>query len=225
MKTINLLLSVVLFFASTVSADNFFGFFNRNAVRGSGDIITVERDISEFTRLKSTGSFDIDIIVGEKASLKITYDDNLIELIDTENHGKTLEISSDRSFRSDYDCKIEVTVTDLKEVRLSGSGDIVITKVDTDFLELTLSGSGDIYAEGKADEVELSISGSGNIDTRDLIAHDAYVKVSGSGDIKLFADKMINARVTGSGDITYYGNPEDVSKSVTGSGSVRHKKR
>lgn len=224
MKTINLLLSLLLFFASTVSADNFFGLFNRG-VKGSGDIITVERDISEFTRLKTTGSYDIEIKVGEKASLSITYDDNLIELIDTDVRGKTLEISSESSFRSRHNCRIDITVTALNEVRLSGSGDISIYNVDTDLLEINLSGSGNIYAEGKAEEVELSISGSGDIDTRDLIVHDAYVKVSGSGDIKVYADQMINARVSGSGDIAYYGEPDDVSKSVTGSGSIRRKKR
>lgn len=223
MKSINLLLSLFLFFASTVNADNLFGLFSRG-VKGSGDIVTVERDITEFSRLKSTGSFDVNVSVGEKASLKITYDDNLIELIDTEVHGKTLEISSDESFNSKHNCIIEITVTSLDEVRLSGSGDINIYNVDTDLFELSISGSGDIYAEGKANEVELSIAGSGDIDCRDLIGHDAYVKVSGSGDVKVFADKLLEARVSGSGDVAYYGNPEDVSQSVSGSGTIRKKR-
>ena len=73
-------------------------------------------------------------------------------------------------------------------------------------------------------EVEIKVSGSGDIDARDLESTEAYVRVSGSGDVKVYAAEAIDARVSGSGDIAYYGDPEHVSRHVSGSGSIRKRR-
>ena len=68
------------------------------------------------------------------------------------------------------------------------------------------------------------MSGSGDVDARDLKAQEAYVKVSGSGDVKVYASEGFRGRVTGSGDIDIYGNPEHVSRHVSGSGDIRKRR-
>ena len=214
---------MLMLFAVSASAGNFFGLFDKQE-KGSGDIVTETRDVDNFKRIKSTGAFDIFVTVGEEPSLKITFDDNLIEFIDTDVSGRTLILESHRSYRSKHGCKVEITVPKLEYVKLSGSGDIVVTNLKSDFFEYQLSGSGDLSAEGEVEELEVSISGSGDIDTRDLIAQDVYAKVSGSGNIKVYAKNSFNGKVSGSGDIYYYGNPEAISTSVSGSGSIRKKR-
>ena len=44
--------------------------------------------------------------------------------------------------------------------------------------------------------------------------------MSGSGRIVLTATKSLDASVPGSGAIMYSGNPQDVTKSITGSGAI-----
>ena len=112
----------------------------------------------------------------------------------------------------------------MKQVRLSGSGDIEVYNLDNESFEFKLSGSGNLSAEGKTDELEVSISGSGDIDTGELIAQIVFARVSGSGDILVHASEELDARVSGSGDIRYYGDPEYKTKSVTGSGHIRKKR-
>ncbi len=214
----------LMFMVSSVSAGDFFGGLFGKSIKGSGDRVTVERDIENFTRIKSRGSFDIKISVGEEPTLSITFDDNLVEFVTTKVHGKTLEIDSDGSFSSRKGCLIEITVPSLKQVRLSGSGDIEVYNLDSEVFEFKLSGSGDMWAEGKVDELEVSISGSGNIDTRDLIAQIVYAKVSGSGDISVYAKEELNARISGSGDIFYYRNKEYKSNHLSGSGDILKKR-
>lgn len=216
-------LLLVLSVAGSVSAD-WFGFGSRG-IKGSGDVITEERDVGSFKRIESSGAADIYVTVGEKLSVKVTFDDNLIDLIETEVRGKTLKIGSRENYRSRHACKIEITVPELERVYLRGSGDVLVERLDAEIFEFKLSGSGSLVAEGSTDELELRLSGSGDIDTRDLIAQEAFVSISGSGDIRVCAEESFDGSVSGSGDIAIYGNPPDFSKSVSGSGSIRKRKR
>ena len=52
----------------------------------------------------------------------------------------------------------------------------------------------------------------------DLTGDEA--EVNGSGDVEVYASKSLYARVSGSGDIDYKGNPANVDKKTSGSGDV-----
>jgi hypothetical protein len=53
-----------------------------------------------------------------------------------------------------------------------------------------------------------------------LIAQDADVTFRGIGDVSVHATNKLNASVQGLGNLTYYGKPASVSKSVSGIGNV-----
>ena len=199
--------------------------FNARGIKGSGDLITEEREVESFSRIESSGAADIYVTVGEKLSVKITFDDNLVELIETKTRGKTLKIGCEENYRSRHACRIDITVPELERVYLRGSGDVLVERLDAEYFEFKLAGSGSLVAEGSTDELELRLSGSGDIDTRDLIAKEAYATLSGSGDIKIHAEESFDGSLSGSGDIAIYGNPSDYSRSVSGSGSIRKRKR
>ncbi len=213
---------LLLAFVTTSHAGNF-SFFG-SGEKGSGDMQTETRDVDNFKRVKLKGSFDIFITVGKKQSVTVTFDDNLLDRVETEVQGKTLIIDIEGYFRSKRSCKIEITVPELEYVKLSGSGNIIIEELDQDFFEYQLSGSGEFTAEGRVKDLELQLSGSGNIDTRNLIADDVYVKISGSGGIKVYAKNSLDGIVSGSGNILYYGDPEYVNNKISGSGSIRKKR-
>ena len=215
-----MLTALVFVLAVSASAD---GWFSRRfkGEKGSGDLVTETRDVKPFTRIETRGSADITVIVGEEQTVEITFDDNLIDYIETRVRGKTLKIDHTESYSSQSACEIVITVPSLERISCSGSGDIVVERLNAESFEFKLSGSGHFTAEGKAEELDINLSGSGDIDTRDLVAQEAYVKISGSGDVKVHAVESLEAKVSGSGDISYYGDPEHVSRSVTGSGRIR----
>jgi hypothetical protein len=224
-KTVFCALAVILFAVPSITADDFFSWITgRNCIRGSGDLVTEERDLKEFTRIETRGAVDIFVTVGESQQVSLTFDDNLIDLIETRVRGKTLKISSEESYSSRRACKIEISIPELEEVRVTGSGDVEIFNLSGDYFEFTVSGSGDMRAEGEIDELDIRVSGSGDVDTRDLIAADANVKISGSGDVKVYAAEGFYGRVSGSGDIDVYGNPEHMSRHVSGSGDIRKRR-
>ena len=203
------------------SADNFFNHLFSRGVRGSGDLKTETRQVDSFDKISLSGSYDIFVRVGEEQTVSLTFDDNLLDLIETDVRRNTLRIYSDESFSSHRSCRVEITVPSLSDVSISGSGSVKVTNLSGEEFSLSISGSGDAEIDGNVVELSISVSGSGDVDTRNLEAEDADVRVAGSGDVTVYASKRLKAHVSGSGDIDYYGNPEKVSSHVSGSGTIQ----
>ncbi|HEX2898029.1 MAG TPA: head GIN domain-containing protein [candidate division Zixibacteria bacterium] len=192
-------------------------------VEGSGKMATQSRDVKPFTRIKTELDVDVYVTVGEPLSVKITFDSNLVDLIETNVQGQTLELTTHGSFATHNQCRAEITLPSLKAVIAEGSGDIELMGVEgSDFL-LVLEGSGNIRAMGFIENLEIELSGSGDIDTRELKSHNVQVELDGSGDIVVYADQLFDGSIGGSGNITYYGEPKETKKGISGSGKIRRR--
>lgn len=101
--------------------------------------------------------------------------------------------------------RIEAQTLDL---RVQGSGDIKLHRVRTSETTATVQGSGDIHINGKSRNANYKVNGSGDIHAQDLEVENVEARVSGSGDIRCFATKTLTGGVSGSGDVSYKGNPE-----------------
>ena len=87
-----------------------------HGVPGSGDMTTVERDVEHFTRIEVNCAFDLEIVIAQEQNVTLTFDDNLIDLIETEVHGSTLTLDCQHDFDVDRSCRVEITVPELREV-------------------------------------------------------------------------------------------------------------
>jgi hypothetical protein len=105
---------------------------------------------------------------------------------------------------------------------VSGSGDVDLAAVVANTAELNVSGSGEISARGKAPTLVSSVSGSGSLSASDFETDKCTIYVSGSGDAEVFVKSALDARTSGSGDISYRGSPAQVNSRNTGSGNVSH---
>lgn len=188
---------------------------------GSGVLRSEPREVPPFHSVRSRGSFDVRIRVGEPQSLTISGDDNLLGLVSSEVHdGRlTLEMHSG-NYNPRRPLKVEAVVAELKAVELIGSGDLEVEGVDTSDFEARICGSGDMQIQGRTESLVAQISGSGDMDFDDLQAQKAWVSVSGSGDMRLFVSGELSGSVTGSGDVRCRGGAEVESFSSRGSGSL-----
>ena len=118
----------------------------------------------------------------------------------------------------DIDSKDMITAEEFN-TSVTGSGDIVLD-VEASKVKVDVVGSGDVTLSGTTTDLEVDILGSGNFKGFDLISQNTNVSCSGSGDAKVVAKGKLKARINGSGDIIYKGNPEKSDVNVTGSGVI-----
>src|SRR5262245_41745197 len=66
---------------------------DKDRIEGSGNIITKDFTVKSFDELNASGVFNLQLSQGDKETLKIEADDNLMDLFIVENEGSTLKIS------------------------------------------------------------------------------------------------------------------------------------
>lgn len=190
-------------------------------IEGSGKELTnIRYPGNKFSRVNSQIAADLNITCSGKDSLKVTADSNLIPLIETTVQDDTLKISAKKSFKTKNKILIEVNPTTLKSFKLSGSGNTNISEVKGDHLDLELSGAGNLNASGQVKKVSVDMSGSGNWDLEHLDVNDATIKVNGSGNVTVFCRKSLDCYISGSANVRYRGNPDTITKDISGSGRV-----
>jgi hypothetical protein len=214
-------------------------------VKGNGNVVTEERSTGEYEAISVSGFFDIDLVDGNEGELTLRGEENLLEHIVTEVKDGKLVIKVEKGLNlqpSNWKDGIHITVPveSINAVALSGSGDIVGKKkitsddfkasmsgsgdislqVEANTMSASMSGSGDISLSGKTGDFEINISGSGDIKAYELEAENVDAVVSGSADIKVTVNGMLRARVSGSGDIHYRGNPTKIDSKSSGSGDI-----
>lgn len=104
-------------------------------------------------------------------------------------------------------------------IEISGSGDVVASKLSAAALAAAIRGSGDIKLAGRIASQSISIAGSGDFDGSALEGRSVSVSIKGSGDAAVWATEALAADVMGSGDISYRGQPQ-LAKQILGSGSI-----
>ncbi len=197
------------------------GSTNQGAGVGSGHAASQTRSVGAFTGVELAGGNVVTISVGKPRSVVVRADDNLIGRITTAVHGGRLVIgNTSGSFASKAPTSVSVTTPSLDELVLSGSGTVEISGIRTAHLTLAIPGSGVVRASGTAGRLDVAIPGSGTAQLAPLVARAVHASVDGSGAIVVTATQSLDARVSGSGAISYAGNPSQVTTSVTGSGVV-----
>lgn len=219
--------------------------FNRGVrVTGSGDVVTENRDVSGFDVIEFNTVGELLISQGEQESLSIEAEENILEHIRTEVRGGTLVIDVDDAVSLDLNAPITYTVvvTDLREFKLNGLGNVKLDGLQADELELDMHGAGNLEARGltadrlevelsglgsvtpvgAVDELVVSIPGSGNFSGADLQSRTARVRVSGLGNATVWVTGRLDVEISGAGNVSYYGSP-DVTQDVSGLGRVERR--
>ncbi len=221
----------------------FFANCNYRSIKGSGVLATETRTITSAERIKSLGSFDVEITPGETTSLKIVGDDNIVKHVIAEKRDDILVIKMEGNMNYSTENKLTIYITTpkIEEVSLAGSGNIITKgkftgseklkvsvagsgdanlEVNTPEIKVSIAGSGNIELAGETKNVTVKIAGSGNFRGENLKAENVETHIAGSGDAKVFADVKLDVHIAGSGSVFYKGNAT-VTQKIAGSGEVK----
>ena len=230
--------SVTLLFIFTLTMGSVYA----QKVKGNGKIINKTRTVGSFDGIGVSGSFDVKLVSGNEGKIELSVEENLEKYLITEVKDGRLKIKWKNGVNIRTSSKTIVTVhfNEVNSLAMSGSGDItskdvikgnslkmavagsgdIKIEMDVKTAKSAISGSGDIELSGRATEFEAAVSGSGDVEAYDLKTETAELKIAGSGSIGISVEKEIVARVSGSGNIKYKGQPRIEDIKVSGSGNV-----
>ena len=200
----------------------------RNAITGSGNVVTQEEAISGFDKVEISSAFKVVVIQGETFSVVIRIDDNLLKDLEVVKQGSTLRIGlkSDRIIISATQ-EAEVTMPELTGLDLSGASRATITGFkSTASLDVDLRGAshlgGDIEAGdarfdvvgasevtlgGSAGDVDIGASGASTVDLADFPVADASVVADGASTVTVNASGTLDVDADGAAHVYYLGSP------------------
>ncbi len=215
---------------------------NIKVVRGSGNTVKEDRDVEGFDSIHLSGMGNVHIELGDKETLIIEAEDNLLKYLETKVQGRTLKIGTkdNVNLRPKESIDFYLTVKELDSIKISGSGDIRLPDWLAGTFSIDISGSGDVRLDslsanwldveisgsgrvdvngGKVEKQDIDINGSGDYRARDLESSRAKVRVSGSGEATLWATDELEVDISGSGDVFYFGDAF-LDDDISGSGDI-----
>jgi len=189
---------------------------------GSGNVVSESRTVSGFTKIDLSGAGDVIIEQNGTEALTIEAEDNLIPKLTSEVVNGTLRLGekSNLTIHLTKPVTYRVSMKDVSGLMISGSGTVTASTITAPSLAVDLSGSGKITVGGTVEQQDLKISGSGEYLAKDLQTKVASAEISGSGNATVTVSDKLDAQLSGSGQLTYYGNPPQVTREVSGSGRV-----
>ena len=240
MKKTILIFAALLLSISTANAQ----WWKNDRIKGNGEMTTQNRTVSNYDKVTLVGSMDVELISGKEGALKVEAESNLQEYITTEVSNGVLKISVKKgvsiSPSGNREIKVIVPFEEIEGVSITGSGDIrssdqikaksfetsltgsgnLKLNLNVRDLKSTITGSGNTELKGTAENFSCTVTGSGDFEAFNLGASKAEVTISGSGDVEVTATEELKARISGSGDIKYNGNPKKQDFKTSGSGSI-----
>jgi hypothetical protein len=195
-------------------------------VRGNGNVVTDQRDVTEFTEVESSGGLNVDWQSGPP-HVSITTDENLLPYLKVDVSGHTLRISSThRNLRPSlrtHGIRISISSAKLEGADVSGAVDLTAKNVTGPKFYVRGRGASDITIDGAVDEFLLDVTGASDVRAQGLQTKTTEISSTGASSARVTATETLRVSITGAGDVMYYGHPKTVEKHVTGAGSI-HKK-
>lgn len=245
MKTKKLLPFVTLvIFSLLLSACQVYGL---NVVRGSGDVITESRTVSDFNNIELNGAGKLIITQSSTESLEIEAEENIIDELMSDVQGDTLSLGYTsrfwrRSIIPNRTIIYYLNVIDLDEITLNGANELEIDTLDTTSLEITLNGAGRVDIDellaqnltvnvagtgtatiaGQVESQEINIDGAGNYQAGDLQTQNTVIQIDGLGNSTVWALDTLDITINGGGSLNYYGTP-NVTQDINGLGDINNR--
>lgn len=193
--------------------------FQDNSLRGSNNIVSEIRSVTDFDRVLVFGVVDANIVQGTDFSVTVQANDNLIRFVDTDLNGTTLEVGMATGNFRDINAEVEIVLPTLTGITVGSTGDALVENFSNlSGLSVDMSSTGNISINNSScEELTANLSGTGELGAFSMTATTAEVNVSGTGGAEVTVSTALSGSIRGTGDIRFRGNPTlDVTVSGTG---------
>lgn len=211
-------------------------------VAGDGNIITQTQNLPYFDAVNISVAGKVVVKKGNKPSITIQDDQNLLPyiIINVEDKVLHIKVKDGFSLSSSGTPMFNIVTNNIKSFAASGRNQIVINNVSPQQFKLHLSGVGEVLVRnmvtrqtsihisgkgqcelsGKTKNLNIKVSGKSEILAKNLVANNIVVAISGKSNMILHAVNSLDASISGKGNIQYYGNPTKFIQHVSGAGKI-----
>lgn len=173
--------------------------------------------VTDLQKIEASGGVDISFETPVKAG------DFELELSGG-NDLENLRLDCDRfngQFSGGCDAGIRFISVQAIKVDVSGGSDVELRDISAKTTRISASGGCDLELTGKTDDLTLNASGGCDISASELTAKNCNADFSGAADGHIRVTDRLDITVSGSADVTCFGNPKDVNKRIHKSGSLK----
>ena len=228
---------IVLFIISQSLLSCFYG------IKGNGKVLKSERQVVNIKSISVSSGFDLILVQDSLEKLTVEADENLQKIIKTDVTQGELKIYTSEPIYRAKSLKVRVTIKSINSLEASSGADvqsestlkfsfinisassgaeIKLTILSSDIQAKTSSGS-DISLSGKSVKLIIHSSSGSDVDAEKLICESCSVEASSGSQVKVSAEKMIEAHASSGSNIQVTGNPteRDIEKSSGGSVTIK----
>ncbi len=210
------------------------------------DANAVTRNAKNFHAIDISDGVDLYLTQGNEEAVAVSATENSDrDKIRTEVVNGVLKIYYNREggWRMNWGnrkLKAYVSVKTIDQLHASGGADVFVdealnvTKLSMHFsggsdfrgklevktLSVQVSGGSDAYISGTTDDLKISASGGSDIHAFELSANNCTIESSGGSDVRITANKQINANASGGSDVYYKGTASS-NTNKSGGGSIK----
>ncbi len=215
-----------------------------NGTRGNGNVIIKHRKINtEFSAIKASQGLEVIITEGNPSTVKVQADENLHELIVTEINNGELFIHATKNIGKSSAKKVIVTVTNLEKISSTSGASIYGTnlfqnkklclyassgstqsfRVKTESLVCNASSGANIAISGTSKSIDAKATSGSVINAQKLKTNTCATNANKGGKIDVYCTNEIYAKANNGGNISYSGNPKQVTTSNAVAGNISKK--
>lgn len=212
-----------------------------NTVSGSGDVVTRQIEVTPFSKLLVSATFDVTVSVGSAEAVTVHVDDNVVDSLDVGVSGDELHVGlKSGTSVSNATLKADVTVRSLDSLEGSGATTISLAaELAADRLSITLSGasrlSGPIAIgegsfelsgasearlSGSVTTFEVTESGASQLDGTELTIDALTIDLSGASEAEVSVTGSLSAGASGASTLRYMGSPTITRSETSGASSI-----
>lgn len=213
-------------------------------MKGNGKLKTETVALTGFKHLVCQGNFSITLIQGEQEGVRISTDENLIELFQIRMEGEVLFITMLADIRKFEELKVYLSVRELQSITLLNQVQMESKQVlHFDDLSIFTSGTTQINCEffatrlimdlydqcyaslkGYAEILSINAHDESELDAENLQSEKCKIISTGYSEVSVNCKKELKLKVTGLSNVYYTGEPKITERIFSSSGFIVKRK-
>lgn len=195
---------------------------NGEKIKGNGEISSQTRPVPAFTKIAIKGPFTLVAQRNWPRAVAVTSDANLQPYIKTMVENGTLEIYTQKGYNLQPTGPIMVQVSTRKLQQIAAEGKCIVNASDlnADVFEFDVRGGCQANLAGHVDAAKFNVDGAIRIDAKTLLSKQTELDIKGAAQASVYATQKLDVKISGAGQVTYYGKPPVINQAIFGSGEL-----